>query len=78
MLVPTHNAKAQTARGLSEVAQRLSQKLLATETICQRVETQGATLEGRFRDQADEDRERMAADLEVVQQRMIQRIGNRF
>eukprot|EP00929_Paragymnodinium_shiwhaense_P040072 TRINITY_DN2094_c0_g1_i1.p1 TRINITY_DN2094_c0_g1~~TRINITY_DN2094_c0_g1_i1.p1 ORF type:complete len:2323 (+),score=731.23 TRINITY_DN2094_c0_g1_i1:122-7090(+) len=66
--------QAQVARGLSDLAQRLSQKLSATEGACQRIEAQSASMESRVQVQTQEVRERMTTDLEGLQSRLLQRV----
>lgn len=62
--------QAQSGRALNDVAQRLSQKVAATEAAFQRLEAQKAFVEA----QPTEDRDRASIDIEAVQTRLLNRL----
>ncbi|CAE8585276.1 unnamed protein product, partial [Polarella glacialis] len=66
--------QAQSGRGLGELSLKLQQKLASSEAACQRVESHSTALEARLQSQVDEDRNRIGADLESLQQRLLQRM----
>eukprot|EP00928_Gymnodinium_smaydae_P043106 TRINITY_DN28958_c0_g6_i1.p1 TRINITY_DN28958_c0_g6~~TRINITY_DN28958_c0_g6_i1.p1 ORF type:complete len:1915 (-),score=329.08 TRINITY_DN28958_c0_g6_i1:299-6043(-) len=68
--------QAQAARGLNDVAQRLMQKIASSEVALQRVEAQNATLESRLQQKSTEEVDRIAGDLDALQQRLLKRVDD--
>ncbi|CAK9026764.1 unnamed protein product [Durusdinium trenchii] len=66
--------QAQKFRHVSELQQKLSQKLASTEAACQRVESQGGSLQAKLQSQMDEEKERMSSSFEALQQRVAKQL----